>query len=497
MGALVRSWKGTMNRLLSLLLVLLSAGCGSAGTFPEPQALVTPPPSRILADTDWALTVLEGRTLVADIAISLRFEANTFSGSAGCNRYGGEYMVTDNGSLSWPTIAVTAILCAEPKGVMEQEEAYVDALRRSVTYRLSEDWLELQDAKGSTLLVYGLPPRPPMDPARLLGTAWRLVSMDGQAPLPDTAILLGFLNEKWLAGNAGCQDYVATYEAQGGDLHVPFISMLQADCPDGDRLQQERDYTTLLEGVTGYDLGHGRLELQTDRGQSLLFEPLPNEAQATLEGSVWSLVAFVDENRAEGVTVSLPQTTSVIIGTEITIAFKDEVASGSAGCNRYEAGFTRDQTMVAFGPPAATEKYCQVPQGVMEQEQRYLKLLGSGYFTYQIAGSLLWTQTPDGNALVWTVSVPGTRSSQIPDEIRSKADQIVMSRVGRAFFQDCWVLDLLASARREPDPGCLQDPGNCVPYLSEPFYYMLYSFRVPGQTGVEGIAELLLDTAGS
>jgi len=482
-----------LDKLLPLLVVLLIVGC--AGAKPtEPQAAVTPAASRVLADTDWELTLLEGQPLVPDTFISLRFEAGAFSGSAGCNRYGGEYVAAEDGSLSHPNTAVTVMLCPEPEGVMKQERAYVDALGDAVAYRLSEDRLELQDAKGRTLLVYGAQHRADMDPARLVGTAWRLVSMGGDYPLPEPAMTLAFLDDKWLAGYAGCRHYVSAYQASGSDLHMPFTSMLEADCPDGVKLELEGEYTTLLSWVTGYQLSHGQLELLTDRGKSLLFEPLPQEDQASLEGPVWSLVAIVDEDLVKSVPVPLPLTTPAISRTEITIAFQDEVATGSAGCNTYRAGYSYDRTMVAFGPPAATEKYCLTPAGVMEQEQRYLKALD--YFTYQIVGDLLWLRTPDGHALVLAASTPGTRSSEIPEGILSKANQIVIARVGEAFFHDYWTFDPMGSRRNEPDPGCLQDPANCGPLAITAHYMIVYCFRVPGQTGVETGAELRLDTSG-
>lgn len=385
-----------------LLLVLLLAGCAGSVRPAEPQATAPPAPSAALVDTDWTLTSLQGQPLVADTTISLRFEADTFSGSAGCNRYGADYLAADDGSLSHPNLAVTLELCPGPEGVMEQEQAYVDALSRAAAYRLSEDRLELQDAAGRALMVYERQSRAAMDPAGLPGTAWRLVSMGGAVPPAEPAITLGFLDGGWLAGYAGCRGYVSAYQASGSDLGLPFTSMIEPDCPDDEGLLLEGEYTTLLGWVIGYRLSQGQLELLTDRGRSLLYEPFP---PAALEGSHWSLVAFVDERRVEGMPVPLPEMAPVLSGTEITLTFQDGQATGSAGCNTYEAEYSDDGTTVAFGPAAATEMACVTPAGVMEQEQRYLQFLDTA--AYHVVGSQLWLRRPDGHALVLSAATPG------------------------------------------------------------------------------------------
>jgi heat shock protein HslJ len=77
----------------------------------------------------------------------------------GCNGYGGgrdsgKYIVTDDGSLKIPQLAVTLQLCVEPKGIMEQEAAYIEALRNAAVYRVMDDRLEITNAAGETTLVF-------------------------------------------------------------------------------------------------------------------------------------------------------------------------------------------------------------------------------------------------------------------------------------------------------------------------------------------------------
>ena len=88
------------------------------------------------------------------------------------------------------------------------------------------------------------------------------------------------------------------------------------------------------------------LELLTARGEVLVFEPLPEDADASLEGTTWAFSAFIEKKMIE-------------------------------------------------------EMACLNPVGVMEQEQRYLGFL-EDVTVYSIVGNQLWLETGDGRALVFT-----------------------------------------------------------------------------------------------
>jgi heat shock protein HslJ len=70
------------------------------------------------------------------------------NGSAGCNRYSAAYRIDGDAISIGPPIA-TRRFCAEPEGVMEQEQQYLTALGNAVSYRMTGDTMELRDAKGS------------------------------------------------------------------------------------------------------------------------------------------------------------------------------------------------------------------------------------------------------------------------------------------------------------------------------------------------------------
>jgi heat shock protein HslJ len=388
-----------------LLLAAVVAACAPAAA-PSGQDAVTPTGGENpLEGTEWVLTSLNGKALLEGTHISLSFDEGWISGFAGCNSYGGgpdsgNYVATEEGTWRMREIAITEMYCPSPEGVVEQEQAYVQALTEAATYRLSDDRLEMQNAAGETILVYARQEATGMDTGDLVGTAWRLVSLDGIEPIAGSSITLVFQDGQRISGHAGCRDYVVAYEAQDGDLALFYTAMLGAVCAEDALLEQEGAYTTSLGWTTHFRLGEGKLELLTSRGEVLLFEPLVGEI--TMEGPPWSLLAFIEPNPPEGMPPPLPMPAEVLEGTEIIIRFDGDRLQGSAGCNSYEAAYARDGSTLTMEGIAVTEMACLSPEGVMEQESRYLSLLRD-LSAYHVYGGRLWVETGDGRALVFSV----------------------------------------------------------------------------------------------
>jgi heat shock protein HslJ len=108
----------------------------------------------VLAGTSWRATgINNGRqavvSLVNGTTVTLSFGADgDASGLGGCNRYSGHYEATGS-RISIGGIAVTAMACAEPPGVMEQERAFLKALGTASSVRFEGDRLELRTAEGA------------------------------------------------------------------------------------------------------------------------------------------------------------------------------------------------------------------------------------------------------------------------------------------------------------------------------------------------------------
>jgi heat shock protein HslJ len=353
-----------------------------------------------LVDTTWVLISLEGEDLLEGSHIELSLDKAGFGGFAGCNRYGGEYEAADEGQLILAEIAVTAMDCPTPEGIVAQETRYLQALHRATTYRLDGDQLALLDDEGERLLRYQEQEAYGGAPSVLMGPTWRLVSMNGQVPTGDQPITLTFHDDEWGSGRAACRDYAFTYQAEDGNLDFGLMAMLGEVCGDEALLAQESEYTTILGWTARYQLEGERLALYTTRGETLIYEPLPVEAQPALEGTTWRLLAFLQPNPLTDDPVPNLLPAGPLPGTEITAIFQEGSVQGSAGCNSYQAGYTRDGGNLTVERPAPTKKLCQMPEGVMAQEQHYLERL-EAVTEIDLYGYQLWLALEDGQALIY------------------------------------------------------------------------------------------------
>jgi len=111
---------------------------------------------------------------------------------------------------------------------------------------------------------------------------------------------------------------------------------------------------------------------------------------SALERNEWSLNSYGEQNNPE----------QVLDGAEITAKFdksKGEV-SGSGGCNTYFASYKIDGNNLSISNLAWTERACLSPEGVMEQEQEFLSLLGNAE-SFQADDTSLTITCSDGRNL--------------------------------------------------------------------------------------------------
>jgi len=274
------------STLMILVLVAVLAAYGLSAAVKPPYTdndTASTTSSCHLNETEWVLTSLNGKSPVEESRITMTFAESMVTGFAGCNRYGGEYTMADDGTLTIPEIAITTELCLMPKGVMPQEAAYIKALSDTADYRIMDDQLEIDNAAGETILVFTLKKEFLMDPNALEGTKWQLISWNGCSPLEDSTITIAFATGE-ISGHAGCRDYTGTYEASGDAIRFTSIGMKELTCLKSEALiSQEVEYTTNLSLTTNYRLIKGQLEIFTAPGGVLIYAPVSEEKTSGFE----------------------------------------------------------------------------------------------------------------------------------------------------------------------------------------------------------------------
>ena len=107
-----------------------------------------------VVNTEWTVTGYNnGReavvSLINDTELTAAFGADgVVVGSAGCNTYQAGYVVEGDGMSVGMAIS-TRMSCAEPEGVMEQENGYLAALETTATYQINGNRMEMRTAGGS------------------------------------------------------------------------------------------------------------------------------------------------------------------------------------------------------------------------------------------------------------------------------------------------------------------------------------------------------------
>jgi heat shock protein HslJ len=222
--------------------------------------------------TEWILETLNGVPPIEGSNITLRFSDETLSGFAGCNRYGGKYTTLGSDKFTLTETEITLELCQTPVGVVEQENAYLKALRGAIQYRIADNLLKIENPEEKISLVFQRRKEVQVNPAKLVGTAWTLVSWNNHRYNDkETEITIGF-NGKEIRGKAGCREYIGPYEAKGDEIIIPMLEMIgETEVCSDELIRQEGEYTTSLGWVRNYRLDGSRLELLTERGETLVF----------------------------------------------------------------------------------------------------------------------------------------------------------------------------------------------------------------------------------
>jgi heat shock protein HslJ len=194
---------------------------------------------------------------------------------------------------------------------------------------------------------------------------WMLVSINDKPVASDSMALFAFGEAGNVLGSTGCNLFSGTYAIGTGDVlnFKPNVTT-SFDCPEP-YLTQEKSMLLVLSSSSNYILEGDELEITNPDGERRAvfsrMEPLE------LAGTNWILDAY---NDGQGAFVNL------IAGTEITASFStDDQLSGSAGCNDYSTSYQVDGRQINFNPIIVTQMACAEPEGVMDQENKYLQAL--------------------------------------------------------------------------------------------------------------------------
>ena len=247
------------------------------------SAVAAPPASPVTVDptfggltaANWVLvsygTAEAPIPALPEAPINLVFTAEGINGKSGCNQYFGQFRFEIN-QLSFNQIGSTLMACDQP--VLDQEAAYLDALRTATGYTLANGVLTITYRDGvltfnadSTGLNQATPTPVIGGGASLGGLAgvqWQLVSYGAVAVLPDAPVTIDFTLQG-VSGNAGCNQYSGTFQYNDGSMTFSPLVATEKACAEP-IMTQESAYLAALQSATGYQVTTGQLQINYPNG---------------------------------------------------------------------------------------------------------------------------------------------------------------------------------------------------------------------------------------
>lgn len=232
-----------------------------AGTVDESGGETAAPAGSDLAGTSWVLSALNGDLPISGTAVTLQFGTDgTVSGTDGCNQFNTGY-TQDGGNLtiSQPG-ASTMMACPDP--VMVQATDFMAALAGTDSFTISEDELSLLSG-GQVVATFVA------QSTDLVDTAWEVVSYNNGRDavvglIAGTEISANFGIEGDLSGNAGCNQYFASFAASNGSIEIgmPGTTMRFCEQPAG-IMEQESEFLAALQSATTYSIQGTMLQMRT------------------------------------------------------------------------------------------------------------------------------------------------------------------------------------------------------------------------------------------
>ena len=230
-----------------------------------------------LEGTEWRPTELDGQPTAEPKMTGeahLRFESGgRVSGSDGCNRFSGTYIMTGE-AITFSKMAGTQMACIRSAGI---ERAFRNAIANAARATIGSDRLELLDAAGNRVAVFARRTSQPAA-AALEGTTWQLVKFQDGAdktltPDDGSKYTIEFVAGGRLNARVDCNRGNGTWKSTGpNQIALGSLALTRAQCPSGSLHDHIVKQWTSIRSYVIKD-GHLFLSLIADGG-SYEFAPV-------------------------------------------------------------------------------------------------------------------------------------------------------------------------------------------------------------------------------
>ena len=229
-------------------------------------------------------------------------------------------------------------------------------------------------------------PAAPALAATLEGVTWRLTALPGQGvPAGNGAPTARFEGGR-VSGFSGCNRFMGGYTVDRDKLTIGNLAGTMMACPEP-AMALEKTFLAALSGAQAANVEGKRLSLTPAAGGTPLQFEL--EPKPSLTGIKWEVTGYNNGRQA---------VVGPLLGTQLSIAFKDGKVSGSGGCNSFHGPFKVEGNALSIGPLATTRKLCSA-EGVMAQEREFITALQTAT-TWAIDRGMLDVHRKDGERVL-------------------------------------------------------------------------------------------------
>ncbi|MGH1491055.1 MAG: META domain-containing protein [Acidimicrobiales bacterium] len=299
--------------------------------------------------------------LVDGWPITITFDGETLGGTAACNGYGAEYVITDP-QLRIEEISQNLAGC-EP-AVQAAEQAYMAALLDVDGINLIGDELALSGPATELIFVRTAP----VAMADLIGTLWFLESttQDGVAtPVQGEPATLLLNPDGTVTGSTGCRTLSGTYTVFGSEVLFPNFGA-DGDCPSALAEQDGKVVTVLGDGFVP-QVDDGTLVLTSSGNEGLVYRAITEQALDAEAGSAVPSDAelldsiewvFAGGDSSDG-PIADPRT--IDPAQQITLTFTTDGYRGDAICNGYGGEAELGSGRITLGVAEGEQEGCGEP----------------------------------------------------------------------------------------------------------------------------------------
>ena len=211
---------------------------------------------------------------------------------------------------------------------------------------------------------------------------WVLDAGDSSIDLPDGATATLNVDGELANGVGPCNSYTGAFVLDSDSVEIGPLAGTLIAC-EQPLMDAQDAFTAALEAADSIEMPDDRLVLTGPDDVRLAFDAL--DRYQALVGE-WDVVNLATPDAVTG----------PIAGTEPTVTFNDDgTVSATTGCNQGSGDWQLEGDALSLGPLATTQRACESPEGIMDQEAALFTALDETA-QLSIAGDTLTLLREDG-----------------------------------------------------------------------------------------------------